>query len=150
VQGFDYMGAEELQLQPPRVTWQRVVVSLVAGVLGSRLFPKHPVLSFLGSAALASNVHAAATGEKSWYGAIRRVGCHVVATAGSLALPKHPAIGYVAGAIAGDLLLDGEGGGIVEEWMRGRKQKSIDVQLVEMQPVDAELVESNSKALVKK
>lgn len=141
---FDYLGAEEIKPAKPSLT--RALLAVAAGLVGSRLVPRHPVLAFLGASALASNAHAVATGEKPWQVAVRRMGCHLVATAGSLALPKHPAIGYVAAAIAGDLVLDGKGGGVLEEWMHG-KQK---IEVSEKTPIDAEIVETNSKALVKK
>jgi hypothetical protein len=119
------------------------VLALAAGALGAVLVPKHPVLAFLGTAAAASNAHAVMKRERSLKDAFKRMGRHLVATAGSLALPKYPAIGYIAGAVAGDLLLDGEGGGIIEEWTDYEGIRSGDI-------IDAEIVNDNTKALVKR
>ena len=143
--GFDLLGVETPPKHP--LPLQRSVIAVATGALGAVLMPKHPMLAFLGGAAVASNVHAAASGDRTWSDAVRRVGRHIVATAGSLALPKYPAIGYIAGAIAADLLIDGQGGGLIEEWTEYEgvrdtpKQENI---------VDAEIVSDNSKALVKK
>jgi hypothetical protein len=114
--GFDLLGAEVLKAAPRPITWTRSAVAFAAGALGVLLVPKHPVLTFLGAAAAASNAHAVLAGERTVKEALRRMGKHVVATAGSLSIPKYPGVGYVAGAVAGDLLLDGEGGGILDEF----------------------------------
>lgn len=111
--GFDILGAELPKRQLP-VT--RTLIALGAGALGAMLVPKHPVLAFLGTAAAASNAHAVVAGERDWKAAVKRMGRHVVATVGSLSVPKYPAMGYVAGAVAADMLIDGEGGGLIEEF----------------------------------
>lgn len=110
--------------------WERSVVSIVAGAIGASLVPSHPVLAFLNTAALAGNTHAVLKKERTVKDAAKRLGQHLVATAGSLAMPSYPAIGYVAGAIAADLLIDGKGGGIVEEMM----PDVIDAEIVEERP----------------
>jgi hypothetical protein len=134
VEGLDYLGAVPL-VAKPRVSWSRAALALAAGTLGAFVFRRsHPVLAFIGTAAVASNTHAVVVGDRTLRGAVRRIGCHVVATAGSLALPSYPAIGYVAGAIAGDLLLDGEGGGIVEELTHKNDDKVIEAEIVETKP----------------
>jgi hypothetical protein len=127
----------------------RVAIALSAGAVGALLTPKHRVLAFLDVAAAASNVHAVALGERTWQDAIRRMGRHVVATVGALSVPKSIAAGgYIAGAIAGDMLFDGEGGGIIEELANYEgvvgKKSSRDV-------IDAEFreVTPSSKALAK-
>jgi hypothetical protein len=81
------------------------------------LIKKHPVLAFLGGAAAASNTHAVMSGERTTIQALKRMGRHVVATVGALAIPKYPVMGYVAGAVGVDLFIDGEGGGIIEEFV---------------------------------
>lgn len=111
--GFDILGAEVIRRRLPA---KRTLLALAAGAVGAVLVKKHPVLAFLGSAAAASNVHAVVTGERTFKQAAQRMGRHVVATVGSLSVPKYPAMGYVAGAVAADLLIDGEGGGIIEEF----------------------------------
>lgn len=111
--GFDILGAEK----PPRqIPMKRTMIALAAGAIGAVLVKKHPVLAFLGTAAAASNTHAVLAGERTVKQAIQRMGKHIVATAGSLSVPKYPVMGYVAGAVAADLLIDGEGGGIIEEF----------------------------------
>jgi hypothetical protein len=113
ISGFDILGAE-----PPRqpISLKRTLVALGAGAVGALLVPKHPVLAFLGIAAAASNTHAVLAEERTMKQAIQRMGRHIVATVGSLSVPKFPAMGYVAGAVAADLFIDGEGGGIIEEF----------------------------------
>jgi hypothetical protein len=114
VSGFDILGAE----LPKRVavSWSRTLIALAAGVVGAVTVKKHPVIAFLGAAAVASNAHAVVKGDRTVKAAIKRMGRHVVATVGSLSVPKYPAMGYVAGAVAADLLIDDEGGGIIEEF----------------------------------
>lgn len=136
--GFDCLGAEVIRPARPPVSWGRSVLAVGAGILGAVLIPKHPVLAFLNAAAVASNVHAVIQKDRTAKDAIKRVGRHIVATAGSLALPQHPAVGYIAGAIAADLLMDGEGGGIIEEWSEYEgivdHPKVVDAEFVEAQP----------------
>jgi len=141
--GFDYLGTEPLAPKP--MTWVRSVLAIGVGMLGAYLVPKHRVLGFLNAAALASNVHAVAANERTAKDAIKRMGRHVVATAGSLAMPSHRVIGYVAGAVAADLLIDGEGGGIIEDFAR----HEISSDAARGKVVDAEFVEAKPNALVK-
>jgi hypothetical protein len=75
-----------------------------------------------------------ATGHREWKDAARRVGKHVVATAGALALPSHPAVGYVGAAVAADLLLDGKGGGLIEEFAHYAGIESGQPEVVKMVP----------------
>lgn len=142
--GLDLLGAEIVQ--PRRtLTWTRGAIAAAAAAIGAIFVRKHPVLGALGAAALASNAHAVYEGDRTTKEALRRVGKHVIATVGSLTVPKYPAMGYVAGAVAADLFIDGEGGGIIEEWMdyeganKGlhkkpdKKSSAIDVEFVETQ-----------------
>ncbi len=142
--GLDMLGAEDQTATAP-MSWGRAALAVAAGAVGAVAVPGHPVLAFLNAAALASNVHAVATKERTLRDAAKRMGRHVVATAGSLALPAYPGIGYVAGAIAADLLIDGEGGGIVEEWAEYEgvtdRRDVIDAEFTEVKP--------ETKALVK-
>lgn len=121
VSGFDILGAD---VPRPQLSWTRTTVALLAGTVGAIVVKKHPVLAFLGLSAAASNTHAVLSGERTLKAAIKRMGRHVVATAGSLSVPKYPAMGYVAGAVAADLLIDEEGGGIIEEFMNYEGIKS--------------------------
>jgi hypothetical protein len=146
--GFDLLGAELPKTTSSGLSFSRSAVALGAGAVGAFVFRKHPMLAFLDAAALASNVHAVSQGERGWKDAVRRMGRHVVATAGSLAMPAFPAIGYVAGAVAADLLIDGQGGGIIEEWSR---YEDVDSEVGDDRDIiDAEIVTDNTKALVKK
>ena len=117
--GLDYfaVGSAQPTVQH-KIAWQPFAVTAGAGVLGSLLWTKHPVLGFLGASALGSNVFDVARGSERWQTAGRRLGKHVVAVAGSLAMPHHPMFGYIAGAVAGDLLIDGDGSGVIESWAR--------------------------------
>ena len=140
--GFDFLGAESVK---PSLSMKRLTIALATGALSAVLVPKHPMLAFLNGAALASNTLAVEEGERTWPEAIKRMGRHVVATAASLALPKYPAMGYVAGAVAADLLIDNEGGGIIEEWADFEGVPKSDDNII-----DAEIVSDNTKALVKR
>jgi hypothetical protein len=142
--GFDLLGAEAVK---PSLSVKRLALAVTAGALGAVLVPKHPILAFFNGAALASNVLAVEEGERSWPDAFKRLGRHLVATAGSLALPKYPGIGYVAGAMAADLFIDREGGGIIEEWadFEGVAPTAPNDNII-----DAEIVSDNTKALVKR
>lgn len=108
------LGVESIERPIRRLSRSGAVVSLAGLAAGALLWREHPVLGAFGGAALASNVHGLATRRLTWREAGTDLGRHVVATAGSLALPRHPAIGYMAAAIAAELLIDGEGGGLVE------------------------------------
>lgn len=134
--GLDILGAEPAGGLTRPISVPSAAVSLAAGAIGALLSRKHPVLGFLGASALASNIHAVAAGDRTWKNAAKRIGKHVVAVAGSLAMPKHPAVGYVAGAVAGDLLLDGEGGGIVEEWAHyaGVREVPEKIEMIDVTP----------------
>lgn len=101
--------------RPPSLTANAVAIA--AGAAAAFLARRsHPVLAFVGGAALAGNAVAVARGERTLKEGAKRIGRHAVAAAGSLAMPTHPLLGYVAGAFAADLILDGHGGGIAEEW----------------------------------
>lgn len=137
--GLDCLGAEEAP-RPRKLPTKRLIFALGAGALGALFVPKHRVLGFLNAAALASNIDAVHMKERTWKEAVKRVGRHLVATAASLAMPRHPAIGYVGGAIAADLLIDDEGGGIIEEWSEYegiRDRDVIDVSFSEEKPSTA-------------
>ena len=138
--GFDVLGAEVIKAPSREIPWGRSALAIGAGAIAAMFVPKHPVLAFLDTAAAVSNAHAVMAGERTWKEAVRRMGKHVVATVGALAVPKYPAMGYVAGAVGADLLIDGEGGGIIEEFtdyegIRGNKIKPrgdvIDAEFVE-------------------
>lgn len=131
---FDLVGAEP----PVRSHVRPAVVSLIAGFFGSILWRRHPVLGFLHAVALADNGQALAAGERTWKQAAGDVGKHVVATAGSLALPSHPAIGYVAAAVAADLLVDGRGGGILERMFEHVGLEDVVHETVHVKPIRTE------------
>lgn len=145
--GLDLLGAQPAA-QPRKMPRSRFALAVAAGAIGALLVPKHRVLAFLNVAALTSNAHAVVKRERTWKDAVRRMGRHVVATAGALAMPGGAVmrgVGYVGGAVAADLLIDGEGGGIIEEWERYEGVTSpkdvIDATVVDVQP--------QTKALVK-
>ena len=135
--GLDFLGTEP-SAKPARIpmSLSGSAVAIGAGVIGAALWRKHPVLGFLGLSAFASNAHALATRNRSFGEAGKRMGKHFVAVAGSLALQSHPAVGYIAGAVAADLLLDGTGGGIVEEWAHyaGVRDEPQRVEIIDAAP----------------
>lgn len=140
--GLDFLGAE-LPIKPSAripISLSAGAVALVAGAIGAAICRKHPVLAFLSASALASNAHALATKNRTLTEAGKRMGKHVVAVAGSLALQSHPAVGYIAGAVAADLLLDGTGGGIVEEWAHyaGVRDAPERVEIIDVTPIREE------------
>ena len=143
--GLDLLGADTVTHAPHPLPASRGIVAVAAGALGALVWRKHPALGFLNGAALASNTHAVVTGDRDWKDAVRRMGRHIVATAGSLAMPSYPVIGYVGGAIAADLLIDGDGGGIIEEW--ARYENIVDGDVIDAEIVD---VKPETKALVKR
>lgn len=145
--GLDLLGAETPPTHHP-LSLSRGAVALGAGVFGALVFRRHPALAFLNASALASNTHAVVTGERKWRDAVKRMGRHVVASAGSLAMPSYPVIGYVAGAVAADLLIDGEGGGIIEEWARYENVVDAHDDIIDAEIVDEK--PNNTKALVRR
>jgi hypothetical protein len=140
----DRLGADSQPAHPrwapPPLSWSASAIAIAAGVAGALLWRKHRVLGFLGLSALASNAHAVAAGDRTWKVGAERVGRHVVATAGSLALPSHPAIGYVAAAVAAELLLDDKEGGLLVEWAHyaGVKERgAVPKDAIDVTPVKA-------------
>lgn len=132
--GLSLLGADAAVNRPQR---QRVTLAVAAAAVSALLFRKsHPVLAAIGGAALASNVHAVATGERSWKVAAKRLGRHAAAAAGSLAMPKYPAIGWLGAAAAANMLIAGEGDGVLDEWVGSAKHywrggEVIDAEIVE-------------------
>lgn len=92
--------------------------AVVGGLAAFIARGSHPFLAFLGVSALAGNVQAVLRGERTPKEAALRMGRHAIATATALATPSHAWLGYVGGAFAADLLFDGKGDGIVDEWAR--------------------------------
>ena len=135
---FDLVGAGGPVVTPPKSHVRPAIVSLIAGFFGSLLWRRHPVLGFLHAVALADNGQALAAGERTWKQAAEDIGKHVVATAGSLALPTHPAIGYVAAAVAADLLVDGKGGGVFERMAKHSGFEDVIQETVHVGPVRME------------
>lgn len=116
--GLDYFGVDEhgdvLTFAQRAI---RAAAPLGLGTIAAVVLRNsHPVLAFLGVSALTGNVQAVARGERTIKEAALRMGRHAVATAGALAMPSHAWLGYIGGAFAGDLLFDGHGTGIVDEW----------------------------------
>lgn len=135
VRSLEMLGAETVRIRPVEMTRGNFAASVAGGFLGMILWPRHWLLGILGGSALGSNVHAVSTGRRTWKQAARRMGQHVVATAGSLAVPSHPAVAYAAAAVAADLVLDDEGHGLLSEWahhLPGREQSGeiLDADLV--------------------
>ena len=114
---FDFLGAEEEQPKNPMPA-NRAALTLGAGILGALIFRKHPVLGFIGASTVVANTHAVYQKDKSPREALQRVGQYIVGIAGALALPKHPALAFGAAFIAADALIDGDGGGVIEEWAK--------------------------------
>lgn len=93
-----------------------IAITIGAGVVGAALWRSHPILGFLGASGLASNAHGYASSRLTLKQTGANVGQHLAAVAGSLALGSHPAIGYVAGMLAADLILDGRSVAATKDW----------------------------------
>lgn len=85
------------------------VAPVAAGILGAIMWPGHRILGGLAGLAVGRNAAGLASGNATVRDAVESLGAHAIATAGSLALPSYPAIGYIAGAAAGGLALSHEG-----------------------------------------
>ena len=85
------------------------VAPVATGILGAILWPGHRILGGLAGLAVGRDAAGLASGSTTVRDAVESLGAHAVATAGSLALPGYPAIGYIAGAAAGGLALSHEG-----------------------------------------
>jgi hypothetical protein len=101
--------------------WIPVVATLGGGLVGSLLWsrlptfgPHHPVLGLLNGFALGGNAARAAVGEITPRRAVENIGAHAVATAGALALPSYPWLGYLAGAAGSNLFLRRTGDSYLE------------------------------------
>jgi hypothetical protein len=143
MEGLSLLGVERVPRKPSVAQiFTRYLVAAGAGALASVYVPSHPVLAAINTAAAVSNTYAAIQGERTWGKAATRMGRHVVATAGALALPVAPVVGWLAGAIAGELIFDGKGGGLLEDFVAADRRGDV---------IDGELADDdNSKALVKR
>lgn len=146
--GLDILGADTLPMgRPPMslsVAQRELALSAGGGVLGLMLWRRHPILGLLTGFVLAGNAHSVATKNKTWWQAGKRVACHGVAVAGSLAVPEFPAMAYILTSVAANLLIDRKG--IAEEWeefRRGHEEREI----VDVTPVEPD---HQTKALVKR
>lgn len=111
---FDMLGAREGFLNPREAasagdSWAAVAATLAGGAAGALVWRRHPVLGLLNGFALGGNTARVLTGEIPIRRAAENLGAHAIATAVSLGLPSHPAIGYVAGAASANIFL---------RWMR--------------------------------
>lgn len=136
------LGAQPNREPSLRTLKWGLLASIGGAVGGIVLWPKHWALGMINGSVVASSAHAVATKQESWKSAGKRLGCHVVATATSLGLPSHPAIGWCAGAVAAELLIDGEGGGLLERVAHKAGLRDGDRDLIE-----GELVTDPQKAL---
>ena len=125
--GLDLLGADTQPAARPPVALSKALrgvgLTLGGGVLGLLAWRPHPILGALTGMVLAGNAHALVTKDKTWKQAAKRVGCHAVAVAGSLAVPAYPALAYVGASIAANLLIDSEG--LAEEWKRIREEREV-------------------------
>ena len=146
--GLDVLGAEPITTgNKERNAVIRSVASLVVGSLAASMIPKHPVLGFIGASAATYNLVSVAQKETMPRDATRNMLKHAVAITGSLTMKTHPVWGYLAGAIAGNLLLDDlRHDGILDHVMPDNKKKQTEKRDV----IDAEsfTVEPSSTALV--
>lgn len=147
--GLDLLGVEtQPALRSPVAlskAMREVGIALGGGVIGLLAWRPHPILGLLTGAVLAGNAHAVVTKDKTWKQAAKRVACHGVAVAGSLAVPAFPGTAYVATAIAANLLIDSEG--IAAEWKHYRDSRDIeDAEVIDVTPVKPD---HETKALVR-
>ncbi len=112
-----------------------LAITIGAGVVGAALWRAHPVLGFLGASGLASNAHGYASSRLTLKQTGVNVGQHLAAVAGSLALGSHPAIGYVAGMLAADLILDGRSTAAANEWTQRSGIAGVEPELIDIATV---------------
>lgn len=107
--GFDLLGVEPQPVAERSATkWRPLAAAAIGGIAGAVLWRSHPILGHLGGWALGRNIYGLATKERTLPQVGRALGSHAVATAASLSLPAYPVLGYIAGAVASDLLLSGD------------------------------------------
>lgn len=87
-----------------KLVTHQAVPALLAGFVGSVLWPKHPVLGFFGAAAVVGNIYPLTQPEERKRAAFR-IGVVGAAIAGSLALKKHPVVGYLGAGAAAALVV---------------------------------------------
>jgi len=111
ISGFDLLG---IDLEPQSIEhstkWYPIAAAAIGGIAGAVLWRSHPILGHLGGWALGRNIYGLATKERTLPQVGRTLGSHAVATAASLSLPAYPVLGYIAGAVASDLLLNSDEG----------------------------------------
>lgn len=122
--GLNALGAEPILTEPTTGSLVgRTAFSLLAGATAAALFNQRPVLAFIGGAAVAGNLFAFSQSERTGRQVVKNLGRHAVAIAGSLALPKYPAWGYIAGAVAGNLLLSDDEDGLFDAIIDVKKRR---------------------------
>ena len=115
------LGAEvEIKDRP---WWQPLLASIAGAATVAALWKSHRNLGGMIGLVLGRNAFGVVVKDRTWQEAGRNVGQHVIATVGSLSIPSHPVMGWFAGAIAGDVLIDGHGGGLLEQWVRAIEGK---------------------------
>lgn len=145
--GLDVLGADPIVPEnKERNAVIRSVASLVVGSLAASMIPKHPVLGFIGGSAVAYNLTSLAQKEQTPRDATRNILKHAVAITGSLTMKNHPVWGYLAGSIAGNLLLDDlRHDGILDHVLPDKKKRDkrdvIDAEAVTVEPSSTALVQ---------
>lgn len=120
MESLDYFGVDEPteQIALADKVASAALPAAVGAVAALLSRNSHPILAFLGASALVSNTQAVLRGERTPKEAAQRMGRHVIASAAALASPVYPLPAYLAGAFAADLLFDGHGDGVLDEWAR--------------------------------
>ncbi|KKW46504.1 MAG: hypothetical protein UY96_C0003G0007 [Parcubacteria group bacterium GW2011_GWB1_56_8] len=92
--------AQPISGDPPLT--RTLVPGVAAGIVGFKLFPKHPLLGFLGAESIGQNAY------RLWRGqgddrlrAFTNMAGAASAITGSLLYKKHPFIGFTLGLVAG-------------------------------------------------
>lgn len=98
---FDLLNAQDLTLKVKRPT----VLSVIGGSIGLFAWRAHPILGLLTGIVVSHGIYDFYNQKATSQEVARDLGKHASAVGGALLFGAHPVLGYLAGAIAGQLVL---------------------------------------------
>lgn len=103
---LDLLGADAAPAPTPQQSaWHAMGAAIVGGVVGLLVTRDHPVVGFVTGYDVGGTLADLRAGRLDREQATRVMGRSALAAVAATSLPVSPVLGYVAGAIAGDMLL---------------------------------------------
>ena len=103
---LDLLGADAPpDAAPQQSAWHAMGAAIVGGVVGLLMTREHPVVGFITGYDVGGTLADLRAGRLDREQATRVMGRSALAAVAATSLPVSPILGYIAGAIAGDMLL---------------------------------------------